>query len=117
LTKRQANTIIGGIIALLLGQIICTAVLLRGQERTRMEAEAAQGSAMDTLEMQKLARAEANPDATRLLETERRLDEANREFQEAQEKLLATRDRLDADGAELERVQLELQAAAPVKAR
>jgi hypothetical protein len=40
LTKRQANTIIGGIIAVLLAQILCTAVLLRGQERTRKEAEA-----------------------------------------------------------------------------
>jgi len=44
LTRRQANTIIAGIIAVILAQILCTAVLLRGQERTRKEAEAAHPS-------------------------------------------------------------------------
>ena len=41
--------------AIILTQILCTAVLIRNLERTRKEAEEAQVSAMDVLEIQKQA--------------------------------------------------------------
>lgn len=54
MTKRQANAIIAGILAIIVTQLLFGFLLLRGQERTRKEAEAAQVSAGDTLEMQKV---------------------------------------------------------------
>lgn len=42
MTKRQANTIIGGIIAMLVLQIALGFLTLRGQERTRSGVEALQ---------------------------------------------------------------------------
>src|SRR5205814_584368 len=112
LTRRQANTIMALCVALIVTQILCTAVLLRGQERARKEAAAAEVSAEAVLEMQKQAKAAANPDADALLETRRQLDEADREFRGAQERLILTRDRLESDGAELEKTQSELRALA-----
>jgi hypothetical protein len=53
LTKRQANLIITLLFALIGVQLLFGAVLLRGQERARTEAEAAQVSAQDALQMQK----------------------------------------------------------------
>lgn len=40
MTKRQANTIIAGIVAVILTQILCTAVLVSSQERARRETAA-----------------------------------------------------------------------------
>ena len=54
LTKRQANTIIGGILAILLMQIMLGFVFLHGQQ-VRREVEAATVTAEDTLKMQKQA--------------------------------------------------------------
>ena len=61
LTKRQARTLMALCVAVILTQILCTAVLIRNLERTRKEAEAAQVSAMDVLEMQKQAESKPRP--------------------------------------------------------
>lgn len=53
MTKKQAHILMALGVAIILTQLLCTAVLLRAQERTRKEAEAARVSAMGTLEMQK----------------------------------------------------------------
>ena len=62
MTKRQANTIIGCIVAIILQQIVLGFAILRGQaenrkamEITRRTAEDTQVSALDVLEMQKQA--------------------------------------------------------------
>lgn len=55
MTKKQASTLIALGVAILLAQVLCTGLLLRGQERTRKEAEACQDSAMESVDMLKRA--------------------------------------------------------------
>jgi len=55
MTQRQGSLIIGLLVCLISSVWLFGYVLLRGQERTRKEAEAAQVSSQDVLEMQKEA--------------------------------------------------------------
>ncbi len=45
MTSRQANTLIAALVAVMLIQILCTSAILRGEERSRRQAETATSSA------------------------------------------------------------------------
>jgi hypothetical protein len=94
MSKRQANTLMAIGVAIILMQIFCTVLVLGDQERTRKEAEAAQVSSMDVLEMQKRIVAEENPDAAALVDTRIQLSRTTAELREAEAKLAETQEKL-----------------------
>ena len=55
MTKRQAHTLTALAVAIIVTQILCTAVLMRGMERTRRAVEAAQVAALNTPDQEKTA--------------------------------------------------------------
>jgi hypothetical protein len=63
LTKRQAHTLMALAVAIIVTQLLCTAILLRSMERSRKAADAVKIEALDTSDSESAATAEDTGEA------------------------------------------------------